>query len=508
VALAMSAPTPAKTLRYASAFEPGTMDPHAVATLYSTRVLNQVYDMLVGRDENFALAPALALSWSLASPTVWRFKLRPAVKFHDGSPFGADDAVFSIERALAPTSRVRTNLPNVTGARKVDELTFEIVTSAPTPVLPAALTNLRIMSKAWAVKHHVEVPQNFQAKEETYAARNANGTGPYMLKEWVPDVKTVLVVNPAYWGKRGNVTEARYLVVTSAATRLAGLVSGELDFVVDPAVQDVERLQKTPGTKIVTGTSRSTQFLGFDQRRDRLLHGDAGGRNPFKDLRVRQAVGLAIDAKAIESKVMRNLGVAGSALYTSSVEGYDPKFDRPPKHDPERARALLKEAGYPAGFSVTLHCSSAQPADAVCQAIAGMLARVGIKVAYQPVPFNNLIPMVTTREVSFYSLGWTPSTDAEGVLVPLVHSPNSAGDGEYNAGNYSNPRVDQLIDQARVELDSARRLKLLAEAMTLVGEDVGYIPLIYRRISWAMRSTVDAKARPNDVLDLRFVNMD
>jgi peptide/nickel transport system substrate-binding protein len=508
IALALSTASSAKTLRYASAFEPGTMDPHAVATLYSTRILNQVYDLLVSRDEDFKMEPGLALSWSAVQPTAWRFKLRPGVRFHDGTPFTADDVVFSIERGLAPTSAVKTNLPNVTGARKVDELTVDILTTAPTPVLPAALTNMRIVSKAWMVKHNAQKPQDFKAKEDTFVSRNTNGTGPYMVKEWVPDSRTVLVANPNYWGKRGNVTEVRYQVLSSASTRLAGLISGEIDLIADPAIQDIDRLKVTPGIKVVSGNSRATQFLGFDHSRDKLLYGDAGGRNPFKDRRVREAVRFAIDLNALRSVVMRNLADAGSALYTPAVEGYDPKFNKYSPYDLARARALLKEAGYPDGFSVTLHCSSSQPADAICQAVAGMLARVAIKVTYQALPFNTLIPKILARDVSFYGVGWTPSTDAEGALVPLAHSPTKPGTGEYNAGSYANPKVDALIDSARVELDAPKRLRYLADAMTEIDADVGFIPIHYRHIFWATRANVKVKARPNDVLELRFVNVD
>ena len=497
----------ARTLRYASAYEPGTMDPHAVGSAYATRILNQVYDTLVGRDEDFRVAPGLATSWATTQPTVWRFKLRPNVKFHDGTPFTADDVVFSIERALSPTSQTRFNLPNVTGAKKVDALTVDVVTSLPTPVLPVAFTNLRIMSRAWAVKHHAEKPQDYRAKEDTFASRNANGTGPFILKEWVPDVRTVLVANKGYWGPHGNVDEAQYLVVSSAATRLAGLVSGEIDFVIDAALQDVERLRRTANVQLVQGSSRSTQFLGFDHARDKLEDSDAA-RNPLKDKRVREAIRMAIDVEALNTKVMRKLGTPGRALFTPQVEGYDKRFDKPAAYDPVRARALLKEAGYPDGFGIALYCSNTQPADSLCQAVASMLARVSIRVRYNPIPFNNLTPKVTARELPFYALGWTPATDAEGVEVPLLHTPNAAGDGDYNAGNYSNPKVDALIDKARVELDSAKRLAMLAEVMAIADEDVAYITLTYRSVYWAMRSNVHVKPRPNDLLDLRYVRMD
>jgi peptide/nickel transport system substrate-binding protein len=284
-----------------------------------------------------------------------------------------------------------------------------------------------------------------------------------------------------------------------------------MDFVIDPAVQDLDRLRNTPGVTVEQAISTGTQFLGFDHGRDTLIHGDAGGKNPFKDLRVRQAVRAAIDLKALNSKVMRNTSNAGRSLYSPAVDGYDKKFDELPKYDPARAQALLKEAGYPNGFAVDLDCSAQQPADSICQAIAGMLSRIGIRVSHKPLQFNILLPRLNTSDTSMYVIGWTPATaEQEGVLVPLVHSrPGGVKGtvGEYNFGNYSNPRVDELIDKARVEFDNAKRVALFNEAMTLVDQDAGFVVLVHRHVTWAMRKNVKAKLRPNDVLDLRFVNV-
>jgi peptide/nickel transport system substrate-binding protein len=365
-----------------------------------------------------------------------------------------------------------------------------------------------MMSRKWCVEHHVEKPLDFNAKDETFASRNANGTGPFMLKSWEPDVKTVLVANPNYWGQHGNVTEADFFVVAQAATRLAGLVSGELDFVVDAGVQDVDRLRKTPGFTVSMGEGLGANYLGFDYSRDTLLYGDAGGKNPFRDLRVRQAMRYALDLKAIQTKVMRNLSSVGSGLFTPVVDGWDPRFEKIYPYDPDKAKALLKEAGYPNGFSVVLDCSSQAPTDAVCQAMAGMLARVGIRADFQPRTFNVLLPKVLTRDTSLYVIGWTPaSADAEGVLLPLVHSPTGPGVGEYNFGHYSNAKVDALIDSARVEMDEAKRRAMLTQAMTLLDADTGYIPILYRKVVWVMRGNVKANAQPNDIVDLRFVNV-
>jgi len=507
--LALAAGADGKVFRLASQVDPGTMDPDAIASLYHTRILSQIYEPLVGRDEHFKLEGRLAVSWTMVEPRVWRFKLRPNVKFHDGSPFTADDVVFSIERSLDPKSAQRTTYPNVTGARKVDALTVDILTSKPTPVLPRALTNSRIMSKAWCIAHHVEKPLDFKAKEETFASRNANGTGPYMLKSWEPDVKTVLVANPSYYGRHGNVTEADYLVVAQAATRLAGLVSGDLDFVIDAGVQDFDRLKSTPGIALGTSEGTGANWLGFDYGHDTLVHGDAGGKNPFKDQRVREAVRHAIDLKAIQAKVMRGYSSYGSAMCTPVVDGWDKRFDHAFPYDPEKSRELLKAAGYPNGFAVDLDCSAQAPADQVCQAVSGMLAHVGIRVSYHPLTFNVLLPKITSRDTSMYAIGWTPaSVDAEGVLLPLVHTPTEPGVGDYNFGRYSNPKVDALIDGARVELDADKRRAMLLEALTIIDQESAFIPLMYRRIVWVMRKGIHTPIAPNDIVELRFVNID
>jgi peptide/nickel transport system substrate-binding protein len=510
VAVCAATEVGAKTLRYASQFDPGTMDPHALASVYNNRVLSQVYETLVSRDERFALEPRLALSWTpLEGGNGWRFKLRPGVKFHDGAPFTADDVVFNVERALHPLSAHKSALPNVTGARKVDELTVDVLTSQATPVLPAALTNLRLMSKRWAEQHHAEKPQDYKGKEDTYCARNAVGTGPYKLVKWEPDVKTVLAANARYWGRRGNVTDAVYYVVGSAATRVAALISGEMDFVIDPAVQDLERLRRAPDMKVAQGMGLGAQYLGFDHARATLIHGDAGGKNPFRDARVREAVRLAIDMAALQAKVMRGTGGTGRALYTPALDLYDKRFEVTPPYDPARAKALLKEAGYGAGFAVDLDCSSQQPADAICQAVTSMLSRVGIRVAYKPLPFNILLPKLNTGDTSMYVIGWSPATaEPEGVLVPLTHSRNAPGLGEYNFGGYSNPRVDELLDRGRMEFDEAKRKALFNEAMAVIDAETAFVPLINRHVTWAMRKNVKATLRPNDNLDLRFVTID
>jgi peptide/nickel transport system substrate-binding protein len=505
--LAAACPLAAKTLRFASAFDPQSLDPHALALQYQTRVVSQIYESLVFRDRSFAMEPALAVSWQQVDPKRWRFKLRSGVKFQDGTPFTADDVVFSIERALAKNSQRAFQLRGVLEARKVDDLTVDFLLAAPDAVLPEKLIYVGVMSKAWAAAHGVLEPQNYNAKQETYAARNANGTGPYQLKSYESDVRTVLVANPHWWGQRGNVDEAVYVVIQSDATRLAALVSGQVDFVIDPPFQDVARLKQEGRFKLAQMTDIGTQYLGFDQSRDELQFGDVKGRNPFKDLRVRRAVYQAIDIDAIVAKVLRGQATATGSYLSRLVDGYVPDLDRRLPYDPAAARALLKEAGYPDGFGVTLDCVNVAFRAAVCQAIAGMLAQVGIRTTFQPWPTATFFPKLTQATTSFFEFGWSPGTDAWPSLNATIRSYGSDGAGTFNGGRYSNPRLDQVVDAIRVEPDISRRRQLVGDALRIMRAELPLLPLYRRTLTWVMRADIDVAQWPNDVLELRFVQI-
>ncbi|HEY7944099.1 MAG TPA: ABC transporter substrate-binding protein, partial [Casimicrobiaceae bacterium] len=385
----------AATLHFASAFDPQSMDPHGLALQYQTRVVSQIYDSLVGRDRNFELEPALALSWRPIDPRRWRFRLRPDVRFHDGTAFTADDVVFSIKRALAKNSQRSFQLRGVLSAQKVDALTVDLLLAAPDAVLPEKLVYVGIMSQAWATAHGVVEPQNYDARQETYAVRHANGTGPFELKAYESDARTVLVANSHWWGSRGNVDEAIFTVIQSDATRLAALISGQVDFVIDPPFQDVARLKQEGRFELVSMADIGTQYLGFDQSRDELQSSEVKGRNPFKDLRVRRAVYQAIDIDSIVAKVLRGQATASGSYLSRRVDGYVPALDRRLPYDPAAARRLLGEAGYPDGFGTTLDCVNVAFRAAVCQAIAGMLAQVGIRTRFQPWPTATFFPKLT-----------------------------------------------------------------------------------------------------------------
>ena len=500
-------PLAAATLRFASGFDPQSLDPHALALQYQTRVASQIYESLVFRDRNFAIEPALAVSWQKLEPKRWRFKLRPGVKFHDGAPFTADDVAFSIERALHKNSQRAFQLRGVMEARKVDDMTVDFLLSAPDAVLPEKLIYVGMMSKAWSAAHGVLEPQNYNARQETYAVRNTNGTGPYKLKSYESDVRAVLVANPSWWGKRGNVDEAIYVVIQSDATRLAALVSGEVDFVIDPPYQDVVRLKQEGRFKLTEMTDIGTQYLGFDQSRTELEFSDVKGRNPFKDLRVRRAVYQAIDIDAIVSKVLRGQAKATGSYFSRLVDGWLPELDRRLPYDPKAARALLKEAGYPDGFSVTLDCVNATYRAAVCQAIAGMLAQVGIRATFQPWPTATFFPRLTQATASFFEFGWSPLTDPWPSLYAIVHSYGADGAGTFNGGRYTNAQLDQIIDAMRVEPDLTRRRQLIGDALRLMHAELPLIPLYRRTLTWVMRPDINVAQWPNDILELRFVQI-
>ena len=501
----------ANTLRIASAFDPQTMDPHALALLYHSRVAFQVYDSLVTRDEQFRLEPGLAESWQMVSPTVWRFKLRSGVKFHDGSTFTADDAVFSIERTLGPTSQRSFALRGMTAVKKVDPQTIEFQLSAPDAVWPEKLQLVAMMSKAWCQQHGVEKAQDFNGKQETFTVRNAMGTGPYKLERYEPDVRTVLKRHEAWWGKgdrrNGNVEQVVFTSIRSDATRLAALTSGEVDLVLDPPFQDVERLRTDGKLQITTTADIGTQYFTFDQARDELLYGDVKDKNPFKDIRVRKAVAHALNMDLIIQKVLRGQASATGSLVSPRVDGYDKDLDKRIPYDPARAKALLAEAGYPNGFGVTLDCVNVGYREAVCQAAAAMLTQVGIRVQVRSSPTNTFFPRLSTANATFVEFGWTAAPDPWTTLNGLFRTFDPSGLGTFNAGRYSNPKLDVLIDGVRTEPDLIKRRARVGVALRMLHDDVAYIPLYRRHLNWAMKKNVSATMWPNDTIELRWVKM-
>jgi peptide/nickel transport system substrate-binding protein len=482
-----------------------TTDPHSQNENLTNNINSLVYEFLLARDKKLGLVPALAESWTQVNPTTWRFKLRPGVKFHDGTPFTADDVVFSFERARAETSQLRV-YANASGIpKKIDDLTVEFTTNGPNPVELEHIQTINIMSKAWCEKNRATKPQNYTQKEEMITARQANGTGPYILKAREPDVKTVLTKNPNWWGIKagkndGNVTEMIYTPIANDATRLAALVAGNVDVVNDPAPQDVPRLAQTPGVKVIEGFEQRIVFLGMDQARDELLYSNVKGKNPLKDKRVREALYYAVDIEAIKKNTMRGLSAPSGAMLPSPLQTTAEIEKRLP-YDRERAKKLLAEAGYPSGFEVTLDCPNNRYIndEKICQALAAMWSQVGVNTKVNTMPRAVYFPKLEKNDTSMYMLGWGGgTTDAIFILQPVLATKNGKGDGDYNYGRYTNPKLDDLLAKIKVNVNAEQRLNDIHAALLAHNAETNHIPLHRQVIPWAARTNVTAVHRADN----------
>jgi peptide/nickel transport system substrate-binding protein len=510
-AFLVAAPVHAKSFRWASQGDVLTFDPYAQNESFNNTFNSYVYESLVQYDKKFDVVPQLALKWEQMGPTQWRFHLRPNVTFQEGEPLTADDVVFSFNRQMSKRSMMKAYLSGIGEAKKVDDMTVDIITTGPAPVLLRQLTDVRIMSKAWCEKHNVVEVQDYLQKEETYAVGHANGTGPYVLKSREPDVRTVLEANPKWWGKmEGNVTEIVYTPIKSAATRTAALLSGEIDFALDPPLQDLPKLKSDANIKVIEGEENRTIFIGMDQKSDELKYGSVKGKNPFKDLRVREAMNTAVDIETIKRTLMRGLSIPTGELITHQVYGYFPAANKRPAYDVAKAKALLKEAGYPNGFEVTLDCPNDRYINdaLICQALTSMWAKIGLKVKLDAMPKAQFFAKINKHDTSLYMLGWAVATfDAQDALINLVHTPDGKGNGEYNDGNYSNPKMDDLIDRIKSEGDVKKRLEMIHEALMLHTQDVAHLMLHQQIIPWAMRKNIAVTHSADNRLRMWWVHV-
>lgn len=511
--LAVGASSHAKTFRWTSASDIPTWDIHSQNNALGNGVHAAVYESLVYyNSRSFKPEPMLATAWNQVSPTQLRLTLRSGVKFHDGSDFTADDAVFSLQRAMAPTSNYTPYVQGIERIVKVNANTIDIFSKGPNPVLLNQLTELRIMSKAWAEKNNSTAPKDIKTQDENFAHRNAMGTGPFILKEWSQDQKMVLTRNPSWWGKGGetNVTEVVYTPVKATATRMAALLSGEVDFVLDPSPQDLPRLRQDANLKVMDGVENRTLFFGMDQHRDELPGSNVKGKNPLKDQRVRKALYQAIDMNAIARVSLRGLGQPTGALIAPQVNGWTEGVHKRFPFDVAAAQKLLQDAGYKDGFEVDFACPNNRyiSDEAICQAVTAMWARVGVKAKLRTLPLATYFPMIQRNEASIYMLGWgVPTFDAMYSLQSLVRSVGQGGDGNYNVGRYSNPKLDQIIDRAKMENDPLIRTRLLTEALELSNSDVSHLPLHNQIIPWAMKKNIDVVHRADNRLDWRLIKL-
>jgi peptide/nickel transport system substrate-binding protein len=501
----------ANPLRWAAQNDILTLDPHSQNHATTNAIMMHSYEGLTRYDRDYKVEPALATSWQQMSPTQWRFNLRKGVTFFDGSPFTADDVVFSFQRIRQPQGTMQIYVAGVKEVRKVDDHTVDFILDAPVPILLRNIIDFRIMSQRWAAANKTENVQDYKAKEETFASRNVNGTGPYQIKEWAPDQRVTMVDNPKWWGKKdGNVTSVTYTPIRADATRVAALLSGNVDLLTDLPTQDVARLKQNANLKVVEGPEVRTIFIAMDQHSDELKYSNVKGKNPFKDARVRQALNLAVDRAALQRTIMRGLSIPTSIMVAPGVNGHMPEFDKPTPADVEGAKKLLAEAGYPNGFEFQLNCPSGRYVndEQICQALVGMWARAGVTVRMAAEPMASFIAKVQNFDTSAYMLGWGVATyDALYSLQSLVRTRTAGADGNFNFGRISDPKLDALIDAAKTETDTGKRDQLLRDALKMTAENYYYIPLHHQMRPWAMKSNVTTVHRSDDRPEARFTSV-
>jgi peptide/nickel transport system substrate-binding protein len=483
-------------LRWASAGGVLTWDPHGTTETPSLVGFRQVYESLTFIDADLSLRPALATSWQLIDPTGWRFDLRQQVSFHDGTPFSAEDVVFSIERARAEGSELASYVSSIASVKAVDDHTIEITTRHPDMLLPVNLRQVAILSKRWAERHGI-------AKARPYAQgaprlERANGTGPFMLESHEAGQRTVLVRNPRWWRSAEsphNLERIVWNIVPDPKERLALLLGGKTDFIQDPPVEALGAIRSQPGLRVAETGELRVLLLGLNQGSPELRSGDIAGANPFKDKRVRRALYQAVDIEAIRDDVMAGLAVPTGITIPPGVNGYDLELDQRLPYDPAHAKALLAEAGYPEGFGVTLDCPNNRYVndEAICRAVASQLGEIGIRVTVDAQPKEVHFAKLFERRTDFYLLGYlTPSFDSALHLRELYHSQA----GRWGATGYANPALDRLIEQIDAELVTYARDALIEEAWRMILDDLVVIPLHRQMIVWAMRDALDLPVSP------------
>jgi peptide/nickel transport system substrate-binding protein len=520
IALAACLGSQAAVFRWSSQGDYLSADPHAQNEGLNNLMNDAVFERLTAWDKSLGLIPSLATSWEMLGPTKWRFHLRHGVTFHDGTPFTADDVVFSIERAQLPSSNFKTFATPVGKARRIDDFTVEIETPVPSPLLLENLNNVRIMSRAWCEKNAALKPQDFKTGEETYASRIANGTGPYVLVKREAEVMSVLRKYPGWWGLRegtgdrrfeGNVDEMVYRPIKSDATRMAALLSGEIDLVLDPPLQDLPRLRNDPKLQVIDGPENRVIFLVLDQERNELKYSDVKGRNPLKDIRVRQALYQAIDIQSIRTQVMRGMSLPTGAMVPAAKMS-DPALEpRMFPFDPAAARRNLAAAGYPDGFRIQLDCPNNRYVndERICTALAAMFAKVGITVRVNAMPRAQFFQHVDNFDISMHLYGWGgAAVDPGFTLTPVLHSRDGRGKGDFNSGRYHDDELDRLIDAVATQMDPAKRRATMLEALQHVRHYIYTIPLHRQTIPWAARSNVHVVHRPDNVVELLWVKVD
>ena len=509
--LALATSAQAQTLRWAAQNDILTLDPHSQNHATTNAILMHAYEGLTRYNEKYDVEPALATKWTYLSPTQVRFDLRKGVKFQDGSDFTADDVVFSFGRIKQPQGTMAIYVTGIADIKKVDAHTIDIVLAAPNPILLRNIIDFRIMSKSWAEKNRTTNVQDYKAKEENFASRNVMGTGAFRILSWQPEQRIMMARNDAWWSKStGNVSQVVYTPIKAEATRVAALLSGDVDMLTDVPTQDIDRLRQDKKLKVVDGPEVRTIFLAPDIGSNELKYSNVKGKNPFKDKRVREALSVAIDREAIKKSIMRGMSVPAGMMVAPGVNGYDKVLDTPVKADTAKAKQLLADAGYPSGFEFQLNCPNNRYVndEKICQAVIAMWARIGVKANLASENMATFIQKVQNFDSSMYLLGWGVATyDGQYAVQSLARTRTSGADGNFNCSKVSDATVDRLTDAMKTETDVAKRNGMIRDTLVRIKDETLLIPLHHQIRPWVMKANVTTVHRSDDRPEARFTSI-
>ena len=495
----LAAPAAAQDLRVAVESGPTSNDPHYHSLVTNIAFSRHVFEPLVVQDATQKLTPGLALSWRTLDDVTWELKLRPGVAWHDGSPFTADDVAFTLARAgnvpNSPSSFAVYTRP-IREVEIVDPLTLRLRTALPTPLLPNYLSLVMVVSR----KH---------GEGATTADYNSGkamiGTGPFRYVAWEPGQSLTLARHDAYWGAKAAWAKASFRAIPVDASRVAALRAGDVDLIEIVPPDEFAKLKGEPRFATAETVSNRLIFLMLDADRaaSPFVAAKAGGpiASPLRDARVRKAISKAINRDAIVTRVMDGAALAAGDLGPPGYFGTSPEL-KPEPFDPDGARALLRDAGVGDGFALTLHGPSDRYVndERILQAVAQMLARVGIAVRVEAVPRANYFTRASRLEFSAMLLGFSPNPEVLGMLETLVHSWDAGlALGSNNRGRYSNPAIDALIQKARATMDDETRRRLTQQATRAALADTALIPLHFQVNTWAMRKGLAYESRTDEM---------
>ena len=484
----------AATLKVGASSGVNSLDPHFHNETPTNSVNANIFDGLVNFDKDLNPYPALATSWEIVDDVTWTFTLRKDVQFHNGNAFTADDVVWSFNRAkTSDKSGFKGSISAIKAVEKVDEHTVKIITNGPFPILLRKLTYLRIMDK-----------ESSEKLTDEKLGLNPVGTGPYQLVKWTRGQSIVLKANPDYFLGSPNINKVEIRPLTNDSTRVAAILSNAVHLINRVPVRDVQRIKSKDQLQFFMVPGLRLIYLQMDQMRDNSPYIQGVDSNPFLDVRVRKALYYGINEEAIVKHIMGGFAVPAGQYYPKAVNGHDPSVTRP-GYNPEKAKALLAEAGYPDGFTVTLDSPNDRYIndEKIAQAVASSLAKIGITVKVNAIPKASFFPKANDANSSFNLIGWACSDgDGSAFLDGCVHSyDQDKGYGRYNGGRYANQAVDAVIEKSATVLDAEKRKKLLIEAMHLaLLEDQNIIPLHYQVDLYAVNSKVDMEPRADNYL--------